>query len=68
MNSNIDMPSGQVFETLCDEYKFYTKRLDFKYPVSSNNKSENNVQKALCQTNAMIAMDFNMTEVSFTWL
>lgn len=67
MNSNIDMPSGLIFETLCDEYKFYTNRTDFQM-ASNILKNDNNREKALCHMNAEVAMEFNMSEISFSWL
>ena len=66
-NSNIDMPSGLIFQTLCDEYKFYTNTIDFQLAPNVL-KNDYNQEKTLCQMNAEIAMEFNMTEVSFSWL
>mmetsp|Transcript_1326 Transcript_1326/g.1712 ORF Transcript_1326/g.1712 Transcript_1326/m.1712 type:complete len:111 (+) Transcript_1326:1430-1762(+) len=56
--SNISMPSGDVFECLSLNYKFYQQTPD--HP-------EKNVEQ-LCKSNSQIALSFNLHETALTWM
>jgi len=51
--SNISMPSGEVFECLSLNYKFYR---------------EGSTVDQICKYNSQIALNFGLTETSLTWI